>query len=57
MKEIIGTTIIYRNSKGQYHRTDGPAVEFADGSKAYYIDGKRLTILPKESIIEPGSSF
>ena len=47
--EIIGNTKIWRNSNGQYHRTDGPAVEFADGSKVWYINGKRLTTPPKES--------
>ena len=25
----------WRNSAGQYHRTDGPAVERADGTKAW----------------------
>jgi len=24
-----------------YHRTDGPACEWADGSKAWWVDGKR----------------
>jgi hypothetical protein len=23
-----------------FHRTDGPAVEYADGSKSWYVDGK-----------------
>ena len=35
-----GTTYWY-NSAGELHRTDGPAVEYADGSKAWYVDGKR----------------
>ena len=26
---------------GEYHRTDGPAIEWADGSKAWYINGER----------------
>ena len=34
------TSESYDNSKIT-HRTDGPAVEYADGSKAWYIDGKR----------------
>ena len=25
---------------GKLHRLDGPAVEFADGTKVWYIDGK-----------------
>jgi death-on-curing family protein len=30
----------WHNSAGQLHRTDGPAVELADGYKAWYVDGK-----------------
>ena len=26
---------------GQYHREDGPAVEYADGSKFWYLNDKR----------------
>ena len=26
----------WKNSAGQYHRTDGPAIERADGSKYWY---------------------
>lgn len=25
--------IIWKNAKGEYHRLDGPAIEWADGSK------------------------
>ena len=32
-------TVYYYNSKGQYHRTDGPAAEWADGSKFWYKNG------------------
>jgi 2'-5' RNA ligase len=38
--DSYGTTR-WRNSAGKFHRTDGPAVEYADGSKAWYVDGKR----------------
>jgi hypothetical protein len=31
----------YKNESGQYHRLDGPAVEFEDGEKWWYINGKR----------------
>jgi hypothetical protein len=27
------------NSKNQIHRDDGPAIEYADGSKFWYING------------------
>jgi hypothetical protein len=30
----------WKNSAGQYHRTDGPAVEFANGTKWWCINGK-----------------
>jgi len=26
-----------------YHRLDGPAIEYADGDKSWWVDGKRLT--------------
>ena len=28
------------NSKGEYHREDGPAVECVNGTKIWYINGK-----------------
>ena len=28
---------------GQRHREDGPAVEYANGSRAWWIDGEKLT--------------
>ena len=31
----------YKNELGQYHRTDGPAFEYSDGYKVWYINGKR----------------
>jgi len=37
-------TIHWCNDKDEYHRLDGPAVEMADGSKSWYIDGKRHRI-------------
>ncbi len=30
----------YRNESGKYHREDGPAVEYTNGSKEWYINGK-----------------
>jgi len=32
---------IYKNSKGYYHRLDGPAVECLNGNKFWYKEGKR----------------
>jgi hypothetical protein len=34
-------TVFYTNEKGEYHRTDGPAIEWSDGSKEWWVDGKR----------------
>ena len=34
-----GNKFWYLNS--QYHREDGPAIEWADGSKHWYLNGKR----------------
>ena len=31
----------YRNEQGDYHRTDGHAIESNSGYKAWYINGKR----------------
>ena len=31
----------YYNAAGKLHREDGPAVEYASGSKAWYQNGKR----------------
>jgi hypothetical protein len=28
----------YKNDKGQYHRTDGPVVEYINGSKSWYLN-------------------
>ena len=30
----------WHNKEGLYHREDGPAIEDADGSKAWYINGQ-----------------
>jgi hypothetical protein len=33
--------IRYRNEKRQLHRTDGPAIEWTDGSKEWYINNQQ----------------
>ena len=38
-----GTKYWYQND--QLHRTDGPAVEYPNGTKRYWINGKELTQL------------
>lgn len=32
---------LWRNEKGELHREDGPAIEYPDGYKQWYINGKR----------------
>ena len=42
MKTILENgTIEYTNSKGQLHREDGPAIEYANGDKEWYLNGQR----------------
>ena len=33
-------TICWYNEKGQLHRLDGPAVEWASGDKSWWVEGK-----------------
>ena len=35
---------MWRNAVGQYHREDGPAIEYADGTKEWWINGKQYSI-------------
>ena len=40
-KEIDSSgTICYNNNLNQWHREDGPAIECADGTKAWYRNGQ-----------------
>jgi len=32
---------VYINEYGQFHRIDGPAVEYKNGTKAWYLNGER----------------
>jgi len=34
---------LWFNDDRQFHRTDGPAVELANGSKRWYLNGKQYT--------------
>ncbi len=49
-KEIhISNNITFKNGtrywmkNGDYHRLDGPAIEYADGTKKYWIEGKEFS--------------
>ena len=37
-------TIRWYNEKGHFDRLDGPAIEYANGYKAWWVDGKRHRI-------------
>jgi hypothetical protein len=32
----------WRNSSGQFHRTNGPAIEVVDGGRVWYVNGELL---------------
>ena len=38
--DSLGTVRYYKPNTTILHRIDGPAVEWADGSKSYYVDDK-----------------
>jgi hypothetical protein len=40
MEIDVSGTKIWRNSKGEHHRTDGPAIEWTNGDKAWCVGGK-----------------
>ena len=40
-KQKFSDRIEYRNEKGEFHREDGPAIEWWDGTKFWYINGNR----------------
>jgi hypothetical protein len=37
--DALGTKF-WRNSNGDYHRVDGPAIEYVNGIKAWWVEGK-----------------
>jgi len=38
-KQVYSTRVVYSNRFGDYHRIDGPAVEYSYGSKEWWING------------------
>jgi hypothetical protein len=40
IKKEYSNRIEYINERGDYHRTDGPAIEYNNGDKFWYINGK-----------------
>ncbi len=39
-KVKLPNRIEYRNEKGELHRTDGPAIEWKDSGKSWYLNNK-----------------
>jgi antitoxin component YwqK of YwqJK toxin-antitoxin module len=39
-KEITSEGTFWRNERSEYHRVDGPACEFANGTKHWYLNGQ-----------------
>src|SRR5574343_291036 len=37
--DLFGT--YYYNEKNQLHRTDGPAIEYSNGTKSWFVNGER----------------
>jgi len=48
-KELtISGTICYLNEKNQLHREDGPAMEYLDNYKSWYLNGNRINVNSQE---------
>jgi len=48
--------IHWYNDEDQLHRLDGPAVEWPDGDKEWYVDGKKMTEKEFNEYIKPKPS-
>jgi hypothetical protein len=51
-----GLTINYLGDKcwylhGNLHREDGPAIEYANGTKYWYLDGKPVNVQTQEQFL------
>jgi hypothetical protein len=52
-KNIWGTKL-WRNKSGKFHRLDGPAIEYTDGTKEWWQNGKRHRLDGPAVITESG---
>jgi hypothetical protein len=48
--------IYWSNDKDQLHRLDGPAIEYTDGHKAWYVNGEDMTEKEFNEYIKPKPS-
>jgi len=47
----------WKNKDGQFHRVNGPAVEYKDGSKRWFLNGKCHRIDGPAAVDADGSQF
>jgi hypothetical protein len=50
--EKAGSKIYMKN--GNFHRLDGPAVEYANGKKEFYVEGNQLTLRKLHNLLSKG---
>jgi len=43
IKKEYSDWVEYRNKEGQLHREDGPAREYDDGTKSWYLNDNRYS--------------
>ena len=43
MMAAYGYTVLHLNDSGKLHREDGPAIEWANGDKMWWLNGKLVT--------------
>ena len=48
----VDGSVRYRNGAGQYHRTNGPAIIFPDGTELWYLNGIYLREEEIEALME-----
>ena len=46
----------YYNENNQLHREDGPAIEYADGDKYWYINGIKTTECCEDCPLDPNTN-
>ena len=50
-------TIRWYNEQGKLHREDGPAVEYANSDKVWYINGEKLTEAEFNAIVQQNKNI
>ncbi len=55
MKKILNNRVVYYNDDVDFHREDGPDIEYSDGTKHWCINGKRHRT-DGPAVLKPGRS-